>query len=189
MNNLKKIQTYFFFKRFILYFEILITLNLIKMLRIVKTSVIVLFFLIAANLVQAAFPTSKVTSEISVNQGEASLQKPTTSTSTKLEIAKPLAQTSSSGTGGKNKTLAAVLAFLVGGLGVHSFYMGQTLKGGIQLGGSVLGIVLFISGVSGGTLSATALIGYLLLLGVSIWAFVDFIRILTGGLEPEEGWD
>ena len=54
------------------------------MLRIVKTSVIVLFFLIAANLVQAAFPTSKVTSEISVNQGEASLQKPTTSTSTKL---------------------------------------------------------------------------------------------------------
>ena len=33
----------------------------------------------------------------------------------------------------KNKTTAAVLAILLGGIGVHRFYLGETLKGVIML--------------------------------------------------------
>lgn len=97
--------------------------------------------------------------------------------------------------GGKSKIVAALLAFFLGTLGIHSFYMGQTAKGFMQLGATILGIVLFVVGIAGYTsgtgasFPVLALIGYLLILGVSIWALVDFIRILTGGLEPEEGFD
>lgn len=33
----------------------------------------------------------------------------------------------------KNKTVAAVLAIFVGGLGIHKFYLGQTFQGVIYL--------------------------------------------------------
>lgn len=103
---------------------------------------------------------------------------------------------------GKTKITAAILAFFLGTLGIHSFYMGNKKKGFIQLGASVIGIALMVIGlanavstidpmtgvVSKGSIGV-ALVGYILLAGVSIWAFIDFIRILTGGLEPEEGFD
>ena len=96
---------------------------------------------------------------------------------------------------GKSKVLAAVLAFFLGTLGVHSFYMGQTAKGFIQLGISAVGIGLYVIGIKdyvsgmGESFPTLALVGYILLLAVGIWALVDFIRILTGGLQPEEGFD
>ncbi len=106
--------------------------------------------------------------------------------------------------GSKSKIVAALLAFFLGGFGVHSFYMGNKKKGFIQLGATVLGIILLIVGATK-TVSAVAavgttaavsasvspllIIGAVLLFGVSIWAFVDFIRILTGGLAPEEGFE
>ena len=96
--------------------------------------------------------------------------------------------------GGKSKLTAALLAFFLGGLGIHSFYMGQTRKGFIQLGLYVVGLALYIAGLASvgsgaATIPATAIIGYLLILGVGIWAFVDFIRILIGSLAPEEGFE
>jgi TM2 domain-containing membrane protein YozV len=97
--------------------------------------------------------------------------------------------------GGKSKVIAVVFVLLLGSFGAHSFYMGQTGKGFLQLGLTLLGIGLYIAGIAsyvsgaGVAIPATALVGLVLILGVSIWALVDFIRILTGGLAPEEGFD
>gem|GEM_PF-145435 len=62
---------------------------------------------------------------------------------------------------------AALLAFFLGGLGVHNFYLGYTGKGVAQLIITILGFVTTIIGV-----------GFLLLLAVWIWAFIEFILIL-----------
>jgi len=95
--------------------------------------------------------------------------------------------------GGKSKLAAALFALFLGALGVHSFYMGQTRKGFIQLGLYVVGFLLELAGAvssSGtGTISALSIVGLLMVFGVGIWAFVDFIRILIGSLAPEEGFE
>lgn len=61
---------------------------------------------------------------------------------------------------GKSQLIAAVLAFLVGALGIHRFYLGYTGIGIAQL---------------------------LTLGGCGIWALIDLIRILMGDLKPKDG--
>ena len=65
----------------------------------------------------------------------------------------------------KSKVTAALLAFFLGGFGIHNFYLGYTAKGVIQL---VLTLTFYGILISG------------------IWAFVEFIMILTG-LMPRAG--
>ena len=99
--------------------------------------------------------------------------------------------------GDKSKIAAALLAFFLGGFGVHDFYLGNKRNGLIKLIGSILGIALMVIGFVGAAttttttglaaLPALALIGWIIVLGISIWAFVDFIRILTGSYEPVDG--
>ena len=62
--------------------------------------------------------------------------------------------------GSRSQTVAAVLAFFLGGLGIHRFYLGYTWQGVVQL------------------LTAG---------GLGIWALIDFVRILTGDLQPKDG--
>ncbi len=57
----------------------------------------------------------------------------------------------------RSKIVAAILAFFLGYLGVHNFYLGKTGKGVAQL---LLTISVFFCWIS------------------AIWAFVDFIMIL-----------
>ena len=61
---------------------------------------------------------------------------------------------------GKSQLVAGLLAFFLGGLGIHRFYLGYTWQGVVQL---------------------------LTLGGLGIWAFIDLIRIITGDLEPKDG--
>ena len=61
---------------------------------------------------------------------------------------------------GKSQIIAAILAFAIGGLGIHRFYLGYTWQGVVQL------------------LTAG---------GCGIWALIDFIRIITGDLKPKDG--
>ena len=94
--------------------------------------------------------------------------------------------------GDKSKVVAALLAFFLGGFGVHDFYLGNKRNGFIKLIGTLVGIALMVIGVAGAaaastTVPALAIIGYVIILGISIWAFVDFIRILTGSYEPVDG--
>lgn len=139
-----------------------------------------------ANTVSTIAPISNVTETAKVTKAQA-----------KKEL-KAFKKTNNWYAGGsKSKIVAALLAFFLGGFGVHSFYMGNKKKGFIQLGATIVGIALVIAGaaktvtsVAGGTasISGLAIVGLVLLLGVGIWAFVDFVRILTGGLAPEEGF-
>ncbi|MBP6128612.1 TM2 domain-containing protein [Flavobacterium sp.] len=62
--------------------------------------------------------------------------------------------------GGKSQIVAAILAFAIGGLGIHRFYLGYTWQGIVQI------------------LTAG---------GCGIWALIDLIRICTGDLQPKNG--
>jgi hypothetical protein len=62
--------------------------------------------------------------------------------------------------GGKSQLIAALLAFFLGGLGIHRFYLGYTWQGVVQL-------------LTGG--------------GCGIWSLIDFVRILLGSLQPKGG--
>lgn len=158
-----------------------------------------LLVLAVVNSTNAAFPKDKQNATEVV--AATTVATPTEQQPTKAEMKKELKSLKKesahwySGDGGKSKIVAALLAFFLGNLGIHSFYMGNKKKGFIQLGLTIVGIGLYIAGIasfisgSGAALPVTALIGLLLIFGVSIWAFIDFIRILTGGLAPEEGFD
>lgn len=171
--------------------------NLTKLLLV---SVLVSFLAGSLNASPIVVPSRKKGSVKKETSVGAPAEK-TKATSAKAELKKELKKFKKDNPGatkkgaGKSKVLAAVLAFLLGNLGVHSFYMGQTAKGFMQLGGTALGITLIVIGLKdwvsgmGESFPTLALIGYIVLLGVGIWALVDFIRILTGGLEPEEGFD
>ncbi|MBS1917631.1 MAG: TM2 domain-containing protein [Bacteroidetes bacterium] len=73
------------------------------------------------------------------------------------KITKALA---SYGDGGKSQVAAALLCAFLGDFGVHRFYLGYTWQGIVQI---------------------------LTLGGLGIWALIDFIRILTGSLQPKDG--
>lgn len=62
--------------------------------------------------------------------------------------------------GGKSQLIALLLCFFVGTLGIHRFYLGYTWQGVVQL---------------------------LTLGGCGIWTLIDFIRIITGDLQPKNG--
>lgn len=62
--------------------------------------------------------------------------------------------------GGKSQIVALILVALVGGLGIHRFYLGYTWQGIVQL---------------------------LTLGGCGIWALIDLVRIITGDLKPKDG--
>jgi hypothetical protein len=62
--------------------------------------------------------------------------------------------------GGKSQIVALILCALIGGLGIHRFYLGYTWQGVVQL------------------LTAG---------GCGVWALIDLIRIITGDLGPKGG--
>jgi TM2 domain len=79
---------------------------------------------------------------------------------TENAVIKPAADHSGHGGSGKSQVIALILVILVGGLGIHRFYLGYTWQGVVQL-------------LTGG--------------GCGIWAIIDLIRIITGDLQPKNG--
>ena len=61
---------------------------------------------------------------------------------------------------GKSQVAALLLCFFLGGIGVHRFYLGYTWQGIVQI---------------------------LTFGGLGIWTLIDFIRIITGDLQPKNG--
>jgi TM2 domain-containing membrane protein YozV len=82
----------------------------------------------------------------------------------KVKIAKSITKikktNKANGNPGTDQLVALLLVVLVGGLGIHRFYLGYTAIGVIQL---------------------------LTLGGCGIWALIDLIRIITGDLKPYNG--
>jgi TM2 domain-containing membrane protein YozV len=72
----------------------------------------------------------------------------------------------------KSKVVAALLAFFLGGLGIHRFYLGH----------NGTGIAMLVICVIGGFITCG-----LSVIVVAIWAIVDFIMILTGDLKDASG--
>ncbi len=62
----------------------------------------------------------------------------------------------------KSKLVAVLLAFFLGSLGIHDFYLGYTTYGIIKI------VLTFCTGFGG-----------------AIWALVDFIRLLTGSIHTD----
>jgi TM2 domain-containing membrane protein YozV len=62
----------------------------------------------------------------------------------------------------KSKLTAILLCFFLGGIGIHDFYLGYTKNG-------IIKILL------------TCCTGF----GGSLWALIDFIRLLTGDLRTD----
>lgn len=69
----------------------------------------------------------------------------------------------------KNRILAVFAAFLFGSFGLHNFYLGYNKRGLIQLS-----LMLF------GCMTFWLLIGFVPIMIVSVWAFVDFIMLILG---------
>jgi TM2 domain-containing membrane protein YozV len=68
----------------------------------------------------------------------------------------------------RSKVAAALLAFLVGWLGVHNFYLGR-------------------SGVGIAQLTATVATCGLAAPAVAVWAFIEGVLVLTGGIKDNLG--
>lgn len=95
----------------------------------------------------------------------------------------------------KSKAAAAVLAFFLGGLGIHNFYRGQTRRGighlclvAAAVGLFIIGGIVIVANTDDygytpdGPTAAAGLLFIVAWLGVvanSIWAFVEFIMILA----------
>ena len=62
--------------------------------------------------------------------------------------------------GSKSQVTALILVALLGGIGIHRFYLGYTWQGIVQV---------------------------LTLGGCGVWALIDLIRIITGDLKPKDG--
>ena len=77
-------------------------------------------------------------------------------------------------TGNKSKIAAGLLALFLGGFGAHNFYLGYTGKAVVQLVCMILRI-----------LTACFVVGYFVVLGISIWAFIEMIMIFTGTINRD----
>lgn len=106
----------------------------------------------------AAFPVAK--KEVTTVQAEKSEVTSTTNAELNSTNDELTPAATAGGGGGKSQMLALILCGLLGGLGVHRFYLGYIWQGVVQL-------------LTGG--------------GCGIWALIDFIRILTGSLVPKDG--
>ncbi len=83
----------------------------------------------------------------------------------------------------KNKTLATALALLLGGLGVHRFY----LKGSVDRLGLLHVCSLPIAGLVYG--AGRAPNPFWVLLPLIVSCLVGFLEALVIGLTPDEKWD
>jgi len=77
-----------------------------------------------------------------------------------FKLKKELKQAAAPQAGGRSQVVAIVLAFFLGVLGIHRFYLGYTWQGVVQL------------------LTAG---------GFGIWFLIDLVRIIIGDLKPKGG--
>ena len=70
----------------------------------------------------------------------------------------------------RSKIVAALLAFFLGGLGIHNFYLGYTAKGVAQLLLTLIGWIVLIGPIISG-----------------VWALIEFVMILTGSITDANG--
>lgn len=88
------------------------------------------------------------------------VQRANNTTTTVVEKSSDELSSPAAAGGDKSQVTALILVALIGGLGIHRFYLGYTWQGVVQL------------------LTAG---------GCGVWALIDLIRIITGDLKPKDG--
>ncbi|OYQ41583.1 hypothetical protein CHU92_04300 [Flavobacterium cyanobacteriorum] len=88
------------------------------------------------------------------------VQRTTTNSVTVVEEQQDELSSPAAAASGKSQVIALILCALIGGLGIHRFYLGYTWQGIVQL---------------------------LTFGGCGVWAIIDLIRIITGDLQPKNG--
>jgi len=83
----------------------------------------------------------------------------------------------------KNKTIAALLAFLAGGIGLHRLYLGGWRDRGLWLHLSSLPAALLVA------LAAPEANGFYKLLPLIVSGLAGFLQALVLGLTPDDKWD
>jgi len=76
----------------------------------------------------------------------------------------------------KSRLATTLLALFLGEFGAHRFYVGKT-------GTAIVMLVLGVAGLA----TIWAFVGYVLLVAVGIWAFIDFIFAVIGNMRDKEG--
>ena len=128
-----------------------------------KFFILLIALVSVSNLGIASFPVEKakpvvtsVVTEQPTNVNTVSSQQ--VQTQDQVQVAEDY--TSPAAGGGKSQLIALIIAFFLGGIGIHRFYLGYTWQGVVQL---------------------------LTLGGCGFWALIDLIRIITGDLKPKDG--
>jgi len=103
------------------------------------------------------------------------------------------------GIGGvKSKVAAGLLGIFLGVYGVHNFYLGYYKKAAVQLGLVIFSFIMYFGAIFSIAFSASditeagavgfvfAMLAFLLIIiGVSIWAFVESILIFCGKINKD----
>jgi hypothetical protein len=97
---------------------------------------------------------------LSISYASFPVQRTTNNNTTVVENNEDELSSPAAAAEGKSQVVALILAALIGGLGIHRFYLGYTWQGIVQL------------------LTAG---------GCGVWALIDLIRIITGDLQPKGG--
>jgi TM2 domain-containing membrane protein YozV len=86
----------------------------------------------------------------------------------------------------KSRLATTLLAFFLGSLGAHRFYIGKIGTAVTMLVLTIIGYVLLIVGGIGASPVILA-IGYIFVSAVGIWAFIDFIFAVIGKMKDKQG--
>jgi len=86
----------------------------------------------------------------------------------------------------KSRLVTTLTVFFVGTLGVHRFYLGKIETALPMLLLTIVGYILMGVGVAT-YLWGITVFGYLFIIAVGIWAFVDFIIAVIGSMKDKEG--
>lgn len=96
----------------------------------------------------------------------------------------------------RTKGIALLLAFLLGGIGAHLFYLGYYGRGTAYLVATLASLLLLVLAVIGSIATlygggagfmGLIIAGLLISFAVSILSLVDIIRIIIGDLKPKNG--
>jgi TM2 domain-containing membrane protein YozV len=108
----------------------------------------------------AGIPMNEKSATTVVNSSENEMTINQTQDEAQPVVKKAKESTKAVAGGEKSQLVALILCILVGGLGIHRFYLGYIWQGVVQL------------------LTAG---------GFGIWWLIDLIRIITGSLGPKDG--